>query len=180
MKGKSKAAAALMEGIKSGDSAAIKLMYENHFAKVVRFVTSNSGDLEDAKDLFQECMFYLYQRARNDQALQVQNIDAYFTGIYRNRWYQNLKVKQREREGRDLLMAASPPDEDDRQYYAFLQGLRLLGEDCQEVLRFYLSGKTMTELSAHLGTTVDYAKRKKYLCKEQLKKIAHKLLARYE
>ena len=178
MKGNSKIANAWLDGIRRGDSSSIQMMYESHFLKMTKFVEANSGNREDAKDLFQESMFHLFQRLRDRQDLEIQNLDAYFTGMYRNRWYQNLKVRRRDRETREQLVEATTVASDEAEYYAYVQGLRLLGPDCQEVLRHYVEGRPMSDLAASLQTTVDYAKRKKYLCKEKLKKLALDLLER--
>lgn len=164
--------------LRSGEKQTIRAMYQYFFPKIRQFVLQNSGSESDAKDLFQECIFYLYRYTQNT-SFEVQNLDAYFMNMVRNRWYHQLRVRKREFEAIDRI-EGEEERADDFQYYAYLKAFSLLGNDCKQVLEYYINGVPMKLVAEKLKTSVDYAKRKKYLCKEQLKKLALEMLNRYD
>ncbi len=153
-------------------------MLQFFLPKIRRFVLQNSGSISDAKDLFQECIFYLYRYAQ-DTAFEVQNLDAYFMNMVRNRWYHQLRVRKRE-EGVIDTLDTGESRANDLQYYAYLRAFAQLGADCRKVLELYIEGIPVKSVAEKLNTSIDYAKRKKYLCKEQLKKLAFEMLNRYD
>ena len=160
--------------LRDGDSETITQLYHHFMPKVKRFVLQNSGSASDARDLFQECIFYLYRYAK-DGTFTVLNLDAYFINMCRNQWYQELRKRQREADTLTTV-EQEPNSNSDRYYYAYLKAFSELGTDCQKVLELYIQGLPVKAISQELETTIDYAKRKKYLCKEQLKKLAWDIL----
>lgn len=168
----------ILKKLRGGDDGTIREMYQFFFPKILRFVLQNSGAESDAKDLFQECIFYLYRYAQNTD-FEVQNLDAYFMHMIRNRWYHQLKVRKRESEAIEGVNMEEEMSSD-FQYYAYLKAFSQLGKDCKEVLEHYINGTPVKTVAKKLNTSIDYAKRKKYLCKEQLKKLALEILNRYD
>lgn len=164
----------LLRGLADGNGEAVQILYEQQFPGLLSFVRNNRGDFEDAKDLFQECLFYLFRYVSKQGIEAVENFEAYFRGMYRNRWYLQLNKRSREIDLKQNFTVQV--EEDDLYYFVYLRAFEKLGTDCQKVLQYYIAGKNTEELALLLNTSVDYAKRKKYLCKENLKKIASQLL----
>ena len=174
MKDNPKNTKALLEALRVGKREAIQKLYEDFFPGLLLFVRNNQGNDEDAKDLFQECLFFLYRHLRKSDGKEIENLPAYFRAMYRNRWYHHLNRKVKEDELlRDYEIVVSG---EDYYYYLYLIAFEKLGDDCKQVLKYYIEGKNTQELARLLDTSVDYAKRKKYLCKENLKKIVSALL----
>lgn len=168
----------IVAGIRAGDKQAINLLYDRTYPGLKAFVKRNRGTDEDAIDMFQECMYYLFRALKKSDDLQIDNVFAYFTRMYQNRW--RLKLKKRLKEEQVVAELDSEVNEDDTRYYLYLRALQQLGEDCKNVLKLYVDGLSVNQIAERLSTTTDYAKRKKYLCKEQLKKIALKEKSCYE
>lgn len=174
MKDNPKDGRALLDALREGRKEAIQRLYGDFFPGLSNFVRNNQGTLEDAKDLFQECLFYLYRYLNKTDREEIDNLPAYFRAMYRNRWYHHLNQKAKLDDAvKDYQEPVSEPDE---MYYIYLLAFQKLGKDCRQVLKYYVEGKNSEELASYLNTSTDYAKRKKYLCKEQLKKIALELL----
>ncbi|MCB0688543.1 MAG: RNA polymerase sigma factor [Saprospiraceae bacterium] len=174
MRSDSKYTESLLEQLAAGKKEAIEKIYHAYFPGLLSFVRNNRGDIEDAKDLFQECLYYLYRYLRKSDAQEIANLEAYFRVMYRNRWYEHLKKRNREVES--IEDSEVIIEEEDIHYYVYLQAFEKLGSDCKKVLRFYIDGKSSQEIADLLNTSIDYAKRKKYLCKESLKEIASQIL----
>lgn len=171
----------ILDRIRSGDRRAVEEFYTRYYTDLVSFIRSNSGTEEEAKDIFQECMLVIYQYSRRDDRKPIDNMDAYFAGMYRNKWFLAIKKHKRDAEKiRDISHTVYDSSEEDVYYSAYLRALSKLGEDCQEILKYYVNGCSSVQLAELLSTTVDYAKRKKYLCKEKLKNLATSELAKYE
>jgi RNA polymerase sigma factor (sigma-70 family) len=169
----------LLKKIREGDVQIIESIYERYFSKINSFVLRNSGSEEDARDVFQECMFQLFQYSRRMEAPHIENFEAYFFGMCRNKWFSNL-AKRKRNVASDKENAYENDDSEDHYYYIYLSALEKLNQDCREILNYYVEGKKTEEMAQLLDTTVDYAKRKKYLCKEKLKAIALAELKVYE
>lgn len=167
-----------LQKLRVGHGDTIQQMYQYFFPKMRRFVLQNSGSESDVKDLFQECIFYLYRYAQ-DSSFEVQNLDAYFMNMVRNRWYHQLRARKRVSEAIERIEVEEEMTVD-FQYYAYLKAFSLLGNDCKQVLEYYINGVPVKSVAEKMNTSIDYAKRKKYLCKEQLKKLALELLNRYD
>lgn len=161
----------VIRGIGEQNRELIQWIYENYYPRVESFVRQNSGTGEEAQDLFQECMFLLFQYSRRGSRKEVENFSSYFYGMYRNRWLVHLARRKKRSESEEHAENVKD-EEDDLRYLVYLKAFEKLGEDCKEVLRQYIKGISTEELASVLKTSIDYAKRKKYLCKEKLKSIA--------
>ena len=166
--------------LKEGKTKGISDIHRLYFAGLLSFVARNNGNDEDAKDLFQECIFYLFRSVSEKEGLFIDNLDAYFQGMYRRRWFHFLKKRKQDHTLKEDYQQETSENEEDIYYLIYLRAFRLLGVDCQKVLEAYVEGKKTEEIADMLDTSRDYAKRKKYLCKENLKKIAAKLLRESE
>lgn len=170
----------LLDNIKAGKKETIESLYKDYYFDIESFVINNSGNREEAKDLFQECMYIIFEYSRKPHRKDIESFSAYFSGIYRNRWYSHLKKKKREFEKLEGWNQIEIADTEDLYYYSYLKAFEQLGEDCKKVLRYYINAKTTEEIAELINTSIDYAKRKKYLCKEKLKEIAHRELKKNE
>lgn len=169
----------LLNSLADGKKQIIESIYKDYFPRVEAFVKRNSGSHEEARDLFQESMFMMFQFSRKPNRSKIENFDSYFFGICRNRWYAFLAREKRRTEIERDTNADTGTDSD-LHHYIYLKAFEKLGDDCKKVLKYYIEGKSTEELAHLLNTSMDYAKRKKYLCKEKLKTIALEVLKVYE
>lgn len=168
----------LLRGIRNGDKNSIQQLIVSHSGMLTSFVLRNSGTKDEAKDLMQESMYQLFRALRKDPMPRIDNLNAYFSTIYRNVWMKRLKIKKREESVKDSLPADDTAD--DENYYKYLVAFEKLGEDCKNVLEFYIQGMKNSQIAEKLNTTEAYAKRKKYLCKEKLKALVQKSIVAHE
>ena len=55
----------LLKGLAQNERKAIETIYRNHYSMVQSLVINNSGTSDDAKDIFQEALIVLYEKARS-------------------------------------------------------------------------------------------------------------------
>jgi DNA-directed RNA polymerase specialized sigma24 family protein len=55
----------LLQGLARNDKKAVETIYKENFNLIQTLVINNSGNTEDAKDVFQEAMIVLYQKVKS-------------------------------------------------------------------------------------------------------------------
>jgi RNA polymerase sigma factor (sigma-70 family) len=170
----------LIKGLKEQDSKCIKSMYREYFPLAKSIAERNSGNYEDAEDLFQDSMIVLYKRLTKENITLNCTLKTFFFGICKNLWMQRLDRKWR------LIYSASMAEEPSGSYQIFdkefseeiLEKKRLfqkhfltLPKRCQKILRLYLKGLPLKTIARELGLkNEEYAKSRKYNCKNLLRK----------
>ena len=161
----------LIEGIKSQDDKTLNWLYDNYFQTVRNHVIKNSGTKEDVSDVFQDSIIILYNQICEDSLNLTSDLKGYFFGIARNVWSTHLRQRKETIE-----IIADIPDETDSEEAAdpFLERIvsrafQKLKPDFQLILNLYSEGITYEEIAVRMDLkNENYARRKKYLCKEAL------------
>jgi|SRR6185312_6216109 len=170
----------LLEGLAKNDRNAIETIYRQHYNMVQSMILSNSGYPEDARDIFQEAMIVLYEKARSGSFELNSQLKTYLYSVCRRLWLKRLNQAQRVFPEVEGLEEKIPVEEDlerheqrNRDFAAMEQAMNCLGEPCKSLLEaYYLGSKSMTEIAGDFGyTNADNAKNQKYKCLMRLKKI---------
>ena len=53
-----------IEGLRSGYNAVLTALYKKYYNLVLKFIVSNSGSEEAARDIYQEAVIVLYENVR--------------------------------------------------------------------------------------------------------------------
>jgi DNA-directed RNA polymerase specialized sigma24 family protein len=56
---------ALLKGLAANDRKCIETIYRSHYSMVQTLVINNSGTSDDARDIFQEAIIVLYEKAKS-------------------------------------------------------------------------------------------------------------------
>jgi RNA polymerase sigma factor (sigma-70 family) len=170
----------LLEGLALSDKKAVETIYRSNFNMVQSLVINNNGSVDDAKDIFQEVMIVLYEKARSgDFELNCQ-IRTFVYSVSRRLWLKRLQQQNRFTSSGDSMEPVVPIEEDieehDRRNIEFdmmENAISHLGEPCKSLIEaYYLQKQTMQEIAARFGyTNADNAKNQKYKCLMRLKKI---------
>lgn len=147
---------------------------------ILFLVTKNNGSEEDAEDIFQDSLIIVFRKIKANELDLTCSFRTYVYSISRNLWLQKLsKRKQFSREFSDIEVyitmsdyALSERNQDEQEKFRlYQQHFLTLGEDCQKVLLLFMKKTSLKEIAAEMGyKTEKYAKTRKYLCKEELKK----------
>jgi RNA polymerase sigma factor (sigma-70 family) len=170
---------AIIEGLRLRSDYIIKYMYQEMFPMIRYLVVKNSGNDEDAEDVFQDGLIVVFKKIRDHELDLTCSFRTYIYSVCRNIWLQKLnKRKQYAREFSDVESFVDLPDKVDQfqeeemeKYRLYQQHFLTLGEDCQKVLLLFMKKQSLKEIALEMGyKTEKYAKTRKYLCKEELKK----------
>lgn len=171
---------ALLEGLAQNDRTAIESIYAMQYNMVQTLIINNNGTAEDAKDIFQEAMMVLYEKARSGSFELNCQLKTYVYSVCRRLWLKRLLQLQKYSHNSNGLVETVSVDEDmevhDQRNSDFLmmeKALSSIGEPCKSLLEaFYLQKRNMTEIAGNFGyTNADNAKNQKYKCLMRLKKL---------
>lgn len=171
---------AIIEGLRLRSDFIINSVYKEFFPLVKFLVNENGGNVEDAEDVFQDGIIIIYNKISANQLTLTSSFQTYLYSVCRNIWLQKLNKRKVVFEKltdieeyidlpSDILHEASNAE---LELHRIIQKHYLsLNEDCQKVLRLFAKNIPLKEIAGMLGfKTEKYAKLRKYLCKEELKK----------
>jgi RNA polymerase sigma factor (sigma-70 family) len=161
----------ILEGIKRQDDRTLNWLYDNYFQTVKKHIINNSGTNADASDIFQDTIIVLYSQVKDNSLNLTADLKGYFFGIARNIWKAQLRKSQETIE-LDVDYAEEPEAEEinDPLFEKILsRAFQKLKPDFQKILTLYADGCSYEEIAAEMKLkNENYARRKKYLCKEAL------------
>jgi RNA polymerase sigma factor (sigma-70 family) len=167
-------------GILNNSDSVLKRLYLAYFPMVLQLVINNSGNEDDAKDVYQEAIIVLYNKVKRGDFELSSKLKTFIYSICRRLWLKRLK--QMNRYGGDIkdFEEYLPVEDDvekhqdrDIQLNKMADALKLLGEPCKTIMEdFYMHSKSMQEICERFGyTNADNAKTQKYKCLQRLKKL---------
>jgi RNA polymerase sigma factor (sigma-70 family) len=178
----------IVQGLLDGgpaEDAALRWMYKNLFPMVLRHISTNSGDADDAKDVFQDALFVFAEHVKRGRFQRRSSIATFLMAIVRNAWHNRLRRRGYSEgyvaEMKHVLDAAHEPAPDvpdpgavEQELAQLVQSLiGQLGEKCREILRLrFWDGFKME----HIATVLAYkngqiAKNKHFRCLEELRAL---------
>jgi RNA polymerase sigma factor (sigma-70 family) len=171
---------ALLKGLARDDAKAIETIYKQNFTMVQTFIINNNGSYDDARDIFQEAMIALYEKAKSDSFVLTSKISTYVYSICRRLWLKRLQQLGRYSNQIDSLEETIAVEDDlefhekkNAEFVIMDRALNSLGEPCKSLLEgFYVKKIDMQALAKEFGyTNADNAKNQKYKCLMRLKKL---------
>ncbi len=171
---------ALLKGLAENDTKAIETIYKDNFTMVQSYILNNNGSYDDARDVFQEAMIALYEKAQSESFVLTCKINTYVYSICRRLWLKRLQQLGRYSNQVDGLEETVQVEEDleihekrNTDFAIMERALQSLGEPCRSLIEgFYIKKMDMLALSKTFGyTNADNAKTQKYKCLMRLKKL---------
>ncbi len=170
----------LLEGLARNDRQAIETLYAQHYKMIQSLIINNQGTIDDARDIFQEAMIVLYEKAKSGSFELNCQIKTYVYSVSRRLWLKRLQQLQKylpEINGIDEIVPVEEEveaaEKRNTDFQLMERAMMNLGEPCKSLLEaFYVQKKSMTEIAGNFGyTNADNAKNQKYKCLMRLKKI---------
>jgi DNA-directed RNA polymerase specialized sigma24 family protein len=111
----------IIQGIKSGESYAVKYLAKDYLPVIRYYISKNNGNEEDAKDIFQDALFIIIEKIHNDDFALQGPLSTYLFAICKNLWLMVLD-KQKAAKNYELRRSACHSDNDfseagDRVFY---------------------------------------------------------------
>lgn len=167
-------------GILNNSESVLKRLYIAYFPMILQLIINNSGNGDDAKDIYQEAIIVLYNKIKTGDFELSSKLKTYIYSVCRRLWLKRLN--QMSRYGGDIkdFQDYLPFDDEteknnerDIQFSKMGDALKLLGEPCKTIIEdFYINNRSMQDICETFGyTNADNAKTQKYKCLQRLKKL---------
>lgn len=173
----------LIESLRSGKGMdeAIKAVYRDHFESLSWFVLNNSGNRQDAEDIFQEVVVSFIELVQKNKFRGESSVKTFLFSMNRHAWLNELK-----RRGRAELRELKYEKEQDKAEMdvshlimgkeannQVMQLVEQLGEICKKILvMFYYENLSMKEILEGLEYGNEQVVRnKKHKCLKQLEQM---------
>jgi RNA polymerase sigma factor (sigma-70 family) len=166
-----------LKAIKGNDESTMKALYQSNFKRVETYILANSGDEDEAKDIYQEAFISMWRNIQLNKFTPENSasFSAYLYRIAQNKWIDHLRVRKSKR------MVALPENIDieenisveENEYLSIVKNkLTELGENCRNILtKFYYHKQTLREISVAMNWTEATARNNKYRCIERLRAL---------
>jgi RNA polymerase sigma factor (sigma-70 family) len=171
----------LLKGLARNDKKSVEMIYSQNYNLVQALVVNNNGTIDDAKDIFQEAMMVLYDKARSGSFELNCQIRTYLYSVARRLWLKKLNQSNRRTadfdDTNETQIAVDGDvvehEQKDAEFEMMHSAISTLGEPCKSLLEaFYFKNNSMQEIAESFGyTNAENAKTQKYKCLMRLKKI---------
>lgn len=119
---------------------ALSEVYRRTYSTIERMITSNSGSIADAEDIFHDGLISFYKQAQNGLTLTCA-LKTYIFSICRNLWLKRLRKSGRsdrlENQHNEIVEMDNDPEEFlivDECATLVAENLKALGGDCQKII----------------------------------------------
>ncbi|MFV0376455.1 MAG: RNA polymerase sigma factor [Mangrovibacterium sp.] len=170
----------LLHGILRNDNLVLQYIYKNFFYKISFFIKKNTGDDDDANDIFQEAVIIIYRKLKANDLVLDCTFETYLYSVCRFLWLKQLEKRKNERDkiqdnhdfNVDIYDNAFETTVDmNEKYRLYQKHFKNLGTDCQKVLQLFFDKVPLKQIAQIMGFQSEkYAKKRKYKCKEYLVK----------
>lgn len=164
---------------------AFSALYD-HYPPVEKMIYRNGGTRQDAKDIYQEALIILYNKAKDGNFRLTSKLSTYLFSVCRFLWMDEAKRRGKmpsaelsEENDPGLQEDISKEVEKEKKLLLAEKAIASLGEKCRQILTlFYIERKSMNEIAGLLGyNSENTAKNQKFKClesaKKKLKEIIH-------
>lgn len=83
----------IIKGILNRDQQILKEIYKLYFPHVKKFILDNNGDLQNAKDIFQESIILIYRKIKDGNFDVNSSFKTYIYSVSRFMWLKQLEKR---------------------------------------------------------------------------------------
>ena len=169
-----------MLGLAKSDGKSLEIIYSDNFPVVLRMILQHNGTEDDAKDVFQEAIIILYEKACKGDFTLTSRLKTFLYSVCRHLWLKKLQgnhgLYALPSELEEIIPAEEIVDDHeakDEQFRIMEKAMDSLGQPCKTILEdYYLHKLSMQEIAEKFGyTSSENAKNQKYKCLMRLKKM---------
>jgi RNA polymerase sigma factor (sigma-70 family) len=171
----------ILTGLSQNDATTTTHVYQTLAPPIFKYVLSNSGTRDEAKDLFQETFIRVLKKIQDGRYNHREKFEAYFITVARNTWIDQLRAKKQRPLPTDdewLWQCADDSDEEsllqlvlrDRRMEA-LQQVWTAWDDtgCHRILhRFHYDNVRTKDLALEENTSQNTLLQRLYKCRIKL------------
>lgn len=165
----------IIAGIRENNSEVLKWLYQSQYPKVEQYVIANRGNLDHAKDIFQEAFVVVWKKLKTGDFV-AQNgtaVAGFLYQVAKNKWLDTLKSSTHKNTVPLEVYHEIEEEEHDGKEFKFKQieaSFKKLGANCKEVLtRFYFEKQPLAKIAQAFDWTEATARNNKYRCIQRLR-----------
>ena len=167
----------LLNGILRNDNVILQHIYKNFYYKVNLYVKKNSGDDDDASDVFQEAIIVIYRKLKANDLVLNCAFETYLYSVCKLLWFKQLSRQKTENEIIvDSSFSENEYDHDlnemadkNERFRLYQKHFQMLGSDCQKLLQLFFDKVPLKQIAQIMGFNSEkYVKKRKFKCKEYL------------
>jgi len=170
-----------IEALRRNDERPIREIYKQYSAQALRWVVSRGGTPDDARDVFQEALIAVFEKAQQPDFVLTCPLGALLHVIWSRKWIDRLRQKGREVEVRneeerrytaevapDVMTLAEDALAEDNKQKQLGKAFEQLSELCRRLLALLSDGTAPKEAAEILQmNSVDTLYRRKNACTER-------------
>ena len=176
----------IIQSIQLGNQKSVLKELYQYYPVVRQLILKNSGNKQDAEDIFQEALIILWRKAKEKDFQLSSSLKTFLFSISRLQWMNELR--KRKSSSTKISGEKDFPElneNDSEKFSGYLQeeekfqkaenALMKLGEKCRKLLQlFYSQNKSFKEIAGLLDFANEkVAKNQKYKCMEKARENYH-------
>ena len=173
----------LLDRLKAEESSSFELLYKFYFPSIASYILGNSGNKEDAEDIFQEAIIVVLQKVRQHDFVLTSSLKTYFYAVAKHLWLKRLrdnKIRIVDNEfsltihGTEIeTIELEPEKSKEERIENWLQNIT---RNCQNILKaLFFYEEPMDRLMVKMGWKNKHtASNQKHKCIQQIKKEKEK------
>jgi len=166
----------ILDGIRVKNNDILAFVYKEYYPFIKKYILNNSGNKQDAEDIFQETIVMIYRKVEEGQLSLDCSFKTYIYSVCRILWLKELETKNLLRKDNleprkmDELDVKYLLEDGDLEKKKLIQEHVLrLDENCRRILSLFYDGASIEEITEIIGTkSTLYTKLIKFKCKEKL------------
>lgn len=174
----------LISAIKNNNEVVLKTIYNDNYYHIERYVLTNSGNSDQAKDIYQEAFITLWENINLDKFTPTSDnaLNYYLYNIAKNKWLDYLKSSKFKKTTAltDYKINTITHEDEveidpikNKKINKIVENFNLLKDPCKKILSvFYYENKSLKDIAEAFNITEASAKNKKYRCLERLRAMA--------
>jgi len=160
-----------IDALLNNDSALIREIYEKFAPQCKRFIERNCGNAQDANDIFQESLIYIFRRAKTEHFELTVPFGGYLYFVYRGKWLDKLKKRgifNLRIEDIDLY-ADETTYLKELKFIIYKDCYDKLSDTCKEILGARFLNLGAKEIADELQIAPNAVDQRMFFCREKLR-----------
>ena len=131
----------LLEALAANDANAIETIYRDNYSAIKAFIIKNNGYADDARDIFQEAMIIIFEKAKSGSFVLSCRLQTYLYSVCRRLWLKKLQNQHRFNPSFELNHEIVPVDEElelheqkEAEFQLLENAIQKIGEACKSLL----------------------------------------------
>jgi RNA polymerase sigma factor, sigma-70 family len=166
----------ILRGIQLQDSKVLLFVYHKNFRSVLYFIKKNRGTDKDAEDVFQDAMIVIYNKVSEGSLNLKCSLRTYLFSVAKILWLKELGLRGKNKVVIDDCDNFINENDgiledivDTERKSIFLKHYNELTEDCQKIIKYFLRGVSISEITKVMGySSEQHTKNRRFRCKKTL------------